>query len=52
VALLHQAMAMLVLTAATMHAASVSRGSRHSGARSNAAAPQSMTEFGERTLGA
>lgn len=52
VALLHQAMAMLVLTAATMHAANVSRGSRHSGARSNAAAPQSMTEFGERTLGA
>ena len=52
VALLHQAMAMLVLTAATMHAASVSRGSRHSGARSNAAAPQSMTGFGERTLGA
>ena len=52
VALLHQAMAMLVLTAATMHAASVSRGGRHSGARSNAAAPQSMTEFGERTLGA
>jgi cytochrome c oxidase assembly protein subunit 15 len=34
VALLHQAMAMLVLTAATMHAASVTRG-----ARSNAAAP-------------
>ena len=52
VALLHQAMAMLVLTAATMHAANVSRGSRHSGARSNAAASQSMTEFGERTLGA
>jgi cytochrome c oxidase assembly protein subunit 15 len=52
VALLHQAMAMLVLTAATMHAASVSRGSRHSGAPSNAAAPPSMTGFGERTLGA
>jgi cytochrome c oxidase assembly protein subunit 15 len=52
VALLHQAMAMLVLTAATVHAASVSRGSRHSGARSNEAASQSITEFGERTLGA
>jgi hypothetical protein len=45
-------MAMLVLTAATVHAANVSRGSRHSGAPSNAAAPQSMTGFGERTLGA
>jgi len=52
VALLHQAMAMLVLTAATVHAANVSRGSRHSGARSNEAASQSITEFGERTLGA
>lgn len=52
VALLHQAMAMLVLTAATMHAASLSR-SRHAGAPSNAAAAQSITaDLGERRLSA
>jgi len=38
-ALLHQAMAMLVLTAATVHAAFVGR---HSGARPQAASPESI----------
>ena len=52
IALLHQAVAMLVLTVATMHAASLARGSRPSGARSSSVAPHSMTEFGKRTLGA
>jgi cytochrome c oxidase assembly protein subunit 15 len=52
VALLHQAMAMLVLTAATVHAASMGRRSRHqTGVRSNAPAADSITaELGERRL--
>jgi heme a synthase len=53
VALLHQAVAMLVLTAATMHAASLGHGRRRSGARSNAAAAEQITsELGERGLSA
>jgi heme a synthase len=52
IALLHQAMALLVLTGATMHAASLARNRRPSGVRSNSVAPHAMTEFGERTLGA
>jgi cytochrome c oxidase assembly protein subunit 15 len=51
IALLHQAAAMLVLTVATMHAANLAR-SRWSGTQSNSVVPHSMTEFGERTLGA
>jgi cytochrome c oxidase assembly protein subunit 15 len=52
IALLHQAMALLVLTVATMHAASLARNRRPSGVRSNSVAPHAMTEFGERTFGA
>jgi len=53
VALLHQATAMLVLTAATIHAASLGRSSRHAGVRSNAAAAESIAaELEERRLSA
>ena len=53
VALLHQAVAMLVLTAATMHAASLARSSPRAGARSNALAAEPITtEFGDRSLSA
>jgi len=51
VALLHQAVAMLVLTAATVHAAMLGRGSRYAGVRSNPVAAESITaELGERRL--
>ena len=50
VALLHQAVAMVVLTAATMHAANLSR--RHAAAHSEAAVPQSTTELAKRRLSA
>jgi cytochrome c oxidase assembly protein subunit 15 len=52
VALLHQAMAMLVLTAAAMQAAGVAkRRIRHSGARPEAASPECITtNVAERTL--
>jgi cytochrome c oxidase assembly protein subunit 15 len=54
VALLHQATAMLVLTVATLHAASVVSGGRRSDVRSTAAAtPNQMTaNLGERRLSA
>jgi heme a synthase len=51
IAMLHQAVAMLVLTAATVHAALLGRGRRYAGVKSNAVAGESITaELGERRL--